>query len=165
MEEREPDILVAVVDDDANIRAGLWWLLNNIAGMRCSGAYPNVADAFAGLAGGAPHVLLLDVSLPGRSGLEAIRPLRRAYPAMKIVMHSNYDDHDKIIEAIDAGAAGYVLKNVSAPQLYDAIRRVHRGETVWPPGYPPRRRRAHAVSWLQRLTARLRAGLAGLGLR
>ena len=128
-------ITVAVVDDDVNVRTGLWWLLSNIVGVQCIGTYANFHEAMQGLKLQAPDVVLLDVTMPGVSGLEAIRPLRQQSPHMKIIMHSNYDDEEKITRARRAGAAGYVLKNASAPALYEAILKVHQGDSVWPPGY------------------------------
>ncbi len=126
---------VAVVDDDANVRTGLKWLLDNVVGLRCSGTYATMSGAMCGLAEQPPDVLLLDVSLPDISGLDGIRMVRTELPSVKIIMHSNYDEEDKIVRSIKAGASGYVLKNASAPMLHDAIFKVYRGDTVWPGGY------------------------------
>ena len=128
-------ITIAVVDDDVNVRTGLWWLLSNIAGMHCIGTYADVHEAMQGLKLQAPDVVLLDVAMPGISGIDAIHPIHRQSPRAKIIMHSNFDDEDKITRSQQAGAAGYVLKNASAPALYEAILKVHQGESVWPPGY------------------------------
>lgn len=128
-------IAVAVVDDDVNIRDGLWWLLNNVKGLQCIGAYANWPEAMVAFSGQAPDVLLLDVSLPGTSGIDAIEPMLVKFQQMKIIMHSNYDHEDKILHAKQSGASGYVLKNASAPVLHDAILQVYRGGSVWPPGY------------------------------
>lgn len=128
-------ITVAIVDDDVNIRDGLWWLLNNVKGMQCIGAYASRPEAMTAFAAQAPDVLLLDVSLQKASGLDSIMPLRVEYPGMKIIMHSNYDHDEKILQARKRGASAYVLKNASAPALHDAIVRVYRGEQVWPAGY------------------------------
>ncbi len=129
------DITIAVVDDDVNVRTGLWWLLNNIVGLHCIGTYANYYEAMQGLRLQAPDIVLLDVTMPGVSGIDAIRPILKQVPQTKIIMHSNYDDDDKIMRARRAGATGYVLKNASAPALYDAILSVYRGEPVWPAGY------------------------------
>jgi DNA-binding NarL/FixJ family response regulator len=128
-------ITIAVVDDDVIVRTGLWWLLSNIAGIHCIGTYANFHEAMQGLKLQAPDVVLLDVSMPGVSGLEAIRPIHKQLPRAKIIMHSNYDDEENIFCAQQAGAAGYILKNASAPALYQAILKVHQGGSVWPPGY------------------------------
>ncbi len=127
-------ISVAVVDDDANVRNGLWWLLNNIAGLRCAGAFASCRE-FLATDAEPPDILLLDVSMPETSGIDCVQPIRTKFPATKIIMHSNFDDEDKMSHSRRAGARGYVLKNASAPQLYETIQRVHRGGTVWPPGF------------------------------
>jgi DNA-binding NarL/FixJ family response regulator len=129
-------ISVAVVDDDANVRNGLWWLLNNLAGLRCAGAYASCREFLATNAE-PPDILLLDVSMPETSGIDCVQPIKTKSPTIKIIMHSNFDDEDKISRSRRAGAKGYVLKNASAPQLYEAILRVHRGDSVWPPGFEP----------------------------
>ncbi|MCI0696725.1 response regulator transcription factor [candidate division KSB1 bacterium] len=129
-------ISVAVVDDDANVRNGLWWLLNNIAGLRCAGAYASCRE-FLATSAEPPDILLLDVSMPETSGIDGMQPIKTKFPAIKIIMHSNFDDEDKMSRSRRAGARGYVLKNASAPQLYETILHVHRGGAVWPPGFEP----------------------------
>lgn len=158
--QQEDVITIAVIDDDANIRDGLWWLLNNIIGLRCSGTYGSVAQAVSDFSDLSPDILLLDVSLNGASGIDAIQPLRKRFPSMRIIMHSNYDEQDKIIRSMQAGAAGYVLKNASAVALHRAILKVHAGETVWPSGYKrkgeqkgSKKQFASVEGWLQRLRA------------
>jgi DNA-binding NarL/FixJ family response regulator len=128
-------ITVATIDDDANIRDGLRSLLNQIDGLHCFGAYASVTEAMASFTDTAPDVLLLDVSLPGISGIDAIRSIRAQFPTVKIIMHSNYDDHEKIARSRQAGAAGYVLKNASALILCEAISTVHQGGSAWPAGH------------------------------
>jgi DNA-binding NarL/FixJ family response regulator len=75
------------------------------------------------------------VSLPGTSGIDAIRPMREKFPQMKIIMHSNYDHEDKILRARQAGASGYMLKNQGVAALRGAILKVGGGGSVWPSGY------------------------------
>ncbi|MGH7495188.1 MAG: response regulator [bacterium] len=128
-------ITIAVVDDDVNVRTGLWWLLSNIVGIHCVGTYADVHEAMQGLQLQAPDIVLLDVAMPGVSGIEVIRPIHRQSPQTRIIMHSNYDDEEKILRSQQAGAAGYILKNASAPALYEAILKVYQGGSVWPPGY------------------------------
>jgi DNA-binding NarL/FixJ family response regulator len=133
--EKDDMITVAVVDDDVNIRNGLWWLLNNVVGIRCPEVYASFREAMTGLTERPPNIILLDVSMPETSGIDAIRSIRAQLPLVKIIMHSNYDDEEKILRSMRAGAAGYVLKNSSAPALYDAIMKVYQGGSVWPPGF------------------------------
>ncbi len=149
------NINVAVIDDDANIRNGLWWLLNNIAGIHCIGTYSGCKE-FLLQKDLTLDVLLLDVTMPGMSGLEGIRPIKTRYPGLKIIMHSNFDDEDKIMRAQRSGAAGYVLKNASAPQLHEAILTAARGDTVWPVGFERNVMSAKPPSFFQALTEKVR---------
>lgn len=130
-----PEIItVAVIDDDANVRQGLWWLLNNVIGIRCSGAYASCHEFLASQEQ-APDILLLDIAMPEVSGFDAIPLIKAKHPDLKIIMHSNFDDDEKIIRARQAHVFGYILKNASAPQLYEAIEQVYRGGSVWPAGF------------------------------
>ena len=152
----EHEIKVAVIDDDAHIRNGLWWLLNNITGLRCVGTYAGCKE-FLALPLCEVDVLLLDVSMPSMSGLQGLRPIRARYPALKIIMHSNFDDENKIMRAQRAGAVGYVLKHASAPQLHEAILAAARGATVWPVGFDGNALNASRPSLFQRLVSKIRA--------
>lgn len=131
-------ITVAILDDDANLRKELSWLLNNITGMRCSGAYANPGALMAGLAAQTPDVLLLDVKLNNDSGLHAIKTILSQFPSLKVIMHSNYEDQDKIVRCMHAGASGYLSKNISASLLRAAIIEVYHGGSAWPAGYEAR---------------------------
>ncbi|NUO81299.1 response regulator transcription factor [candidate division KSB1 bacterium] len=149
-------IKIAVIDDDANVRNGLWWLLNHVIGLRCVGAYSSCAE-FMAQSTLSPEVLLLDLALPGMSGLAGIPLILGKYPALRILMHSNFDDEEKILQARRAGAAGYIFKNASAPQLHDAILAVHRGEKIWPAGIESASTNATTFSFLRYLTQKLHA--------
>ena len=157
-------IAVAVVDDDANVRDGLWWLLNNVIGLRCAGAYASCEEALAGMALQGADILLLDVSLPRISGLEAAPQLFARFPSLKIIMHSNFDDEEKITQAMRAGATGYLLKNASAPALYEAIIKVHQGGTAWPPGFESAGEISHSnrFHFLAKIVGRLSSTLRAL---
>lgn len=128
-------ITVAILDDDANVREELSWLLNHIPGMRCSGTYADPGALMAGLAAQRADVLLLDVKLNNDSGIQAIRTVLSRFSSLKVIMHSNYDDRDKIVRCLQAGASGYLSKNISASVLRDAIIEVYHGGSAWPAGY------------------------------
>ena len=128
-------INIVVIDDDPYIRDGLVQLLNNVVGMQSTGVYASPEQFLSTEHTVPPDLLLLDVSLNGSSGIDAIPVLRNRFPEMTILMHSNYDDSDHIRRSREAGARGYLFKNSSAPALYEAIQQVAGGSTVWPPGY------------------------------
>lgn len=145
-------ITVSVIDDDANIRSGLSWLLNNTAGLSCLETYTSYSEAQKGFAQKPPDILLLDIGLPVISGIESIQPIRKRFPEIKIIMHSNYDEDEKIVRSIRAGASGYILKNASSSWLHHAILKVVQGGSVWPPGYSARTLPANPRSLLQKAT-------------
>ncbi len=80
-----------------------------------------------------PDVILLDISLPGMTGLEAIRHLKNLYPSVEIVMFTIHDDPERIFKAFCAGATGYLLKNTSLPKIKESILQVVRGGGVMTP--------------------------------
>lgn len=152
-------ITVAIIDDDANVRQGLWWLLSNVVGIRCTSTFAGCHEFLASTAP-APDILLLDIAMPRLSGLDAIPSIKAKHPALKIIMHSNFDDDDKIVRAQKAGVSGYILKNASAPQLYEAILQVHRGTSVWPAGFEQSEsdsKNSKQRAFLKSLTRKIRA--------
>ncbi|MCI0612768.1 response regulator transcription factor [bacterium] len=135
MKKTNAAVSIAVVDDDSIVRNGLSELLNSSSDLQCVGTFHDVSEAMTGMRECTPDILLLDVNLPGASGLEAILPMRTRFPQMKIIMHSNYDEEEKIVRAMRDGASGYVLKNQGTSVLHEAILKVRDGGSVWPSGY------------------------------
>lgn len=119
-------IAVAVVEDDARIRSALELIVDGTPGMVCVAAYESVED-FLDEDLGQVDVLLLDIELPGMSGIEAIRPIRKKYPQTDVLMQTVFQDEDRIFEALCAGATGYLLKNTPPEQILEGIREVHAG--------------------------------------
>jgi DNA-binding NarL/FixJ family response regulator len=116
-----------VIEDQRDIREGLRVLINGTSGYRCAGAFGSMEDALARAAGDPPQVILLDIGLPGLSGLEGIPLLRGRYPATAIVMLTIYEDDDRIFRALCAGAAGYLLKKTPPARLLESLREVVDG--------------------------------------
>lgn len=121
-------IRVLVVDDHAIVRQGIRQVLESEDGFLVVGEAGDGAEALAGAEAHLPDVVLLDVSLPGASGLEVARRLKRALPATRILMLSVYDNTEYVLEAVRAGADGYLLKDSAPAELRDALRAVHAGE-------------------------------------
>lgn len=119
---------VAIVDDDADIRDTLHWILDNTAGFACFGVFKNCLEAVTGLAGGSlPDVVLMDISMPGQSGVECVRILREQHPTLRIVMQTVHSSDDMIFDSLRAGASGYILKKTPVERLLQAIRDAHEG--------------------------------------
>lgn len=124
-------IRVLVVDDHAIVRQGIRQVLEAETGFLVVGEAGTADEAITLAEAHVPDVVVLDVSLPGQSGLEVARRLKRLLPTTMILMLSVYDNTEYVLEAVRAGADGYLLKDSSPAELRDAIRRVAQGESVF----------------------------------
>ena len=118
---------VAVVDDHREVREGLAALINSAPVFKCIAACANAEEALVGLPTWQPDVVLMDIKLPGMSGIDCIRELKRRIPRTQILMLTVVDDHDRIFRSLAAGASGYLVKKTSPAKLLEAIREVHEG--------------------------------------
>ena len=118
-------IQVWLIEDHKTYGERLARALNRLDGIACPRRFTACEDALAALPGNdAPHVLLLDVELPGMNGIEGIARLRQLAPHASVVILTVFEDDDKIFRAICAGAAGYLLKTSSTEDIAAAIRRL-----------------------------------------
>lgn len=122
----EPVVSVAIVEDQREIREGLGALIDGTPGFRCSGRYRSMEDALVGLRE-PPHVVLMDIGLPGMSGIEGVRKLRERFPSLVVLMITVYGDDERIFEAICAGASGYLLKMTPPARLLEAVTDAVKG--------------------------------------
>lgn len=118
---------VAVVEDDAGLLRQLVQILNGAADIRCVGAFPTAEEALSRIPALAPDVVLMDIRLPGMSGIECVARLKKIAPGMQIVMVTVYEDSERIFRALKAGANGYLVKSSPPEQLLEAIRDVSAG--------------------------------------
>ena len=121
------NIMVSIVEDDAPVRGMLADWIQRASGFRCAGRYDRAEAALAALPSENPHVVLMDINLPGMSGIECVRRLKPLLPDTQFVMLTVYEDADHIFNALAAGASGYLLKRVSRGELLAALRDVHAG--------------------------------------
>jgi len=122
-----PEIKVAIIEDRREIREGLAMLIDGTDGYACVGAFPTMEDAIAGIHHHLPQVALVDIGLPGMSGIEGIGILREHHPELALLMLSVYDDDDRIFKALCAGACGYLLKKTPPARLLESISEVISG--------------------------------------
>jgi len=118
---------VAIVEDMGDIREGLRKLIGATAGFRCTGAYASMEEALAGIPTHLPDVALVDIGLPGLSGIEGIRILRQRHPSIHLVVLTIYDDDDRIFDALCAGACGYLLKKTPPEELVEGVKEAVSG--------------------------------------
>jgi DNA-binding NarL/FixJ family response regulator len=116
-----------VVEDDASVRDILTTWLREAHGFVCIGAFPDVESAMPRIAQAKPDVVLVDINLPGLSGVECVRQLKPRVPATQFVMLTVYEDSNHIFDALSSGATGYLVKTTSREALIAALREVHAG--------------------------------------
>jgi two-component system response regulator NreC len=126
-------IRILLADDHTLFRQGVRNLLNAEMDMEVAGEVSNGADAIDRAAELRPDIVLMDIGMPGFSSFEAARQIRKNRPETKIVFLTMYDDEDYLVEGMDVGGSGYVLKDSPAAQLLTAIRDVYRGGTFLSP--------------------------------
>jgi DNA-binding NarL/FixJ family response regulator len=123
----DPTIRVVIVEDDKKIRETYSQLINDTEGMECVGDYGSCEEMLDDLDNILVDVLLMDIGLPGMSGIEGIKKVKEQYPSIEILMLTVYDNEEKIFHSIYAGASGYILKNVNPDELLKAIREIKTG--------------------------------------
>ena len=113
---------VATIEDRREIREGLAALIDSAPGFTCEGRYRSMEEALDGFRNRPADLALVDIELPGMSGLEGMRLLRTQYPRMLLLMLTVYDDDERIFEALCAGACGYLLKKTPPAKLLESLR-------------------------------------------
>jgi len=120
-------IKVVIIEDIREIREGLQMLIDSSEGFSCSRTYSTAEEAMSELPALGPHVVLMDIHLPGINGIEAVRKLKGNCPGTQFIMSTVYEDDDNIFESLKAGASGYLLKKTAPSKILDAISEVHNG--------------------------------------
>lgn len=127
MQNSNDIIRVAIVDDDAGVRDMIASLMGDAEGLQFVGAFSSCDDVMENMIEEIPDVVLMDINMPGRSGIECVEALRMEIPDLKILMLTNYSDDERIFESLRAGAVGYLLKNSSIERLTELIKEAHHG--------------------------------------
>lgn len=120
-------IRVIIVEDDPDIRQSFETIIDAAPDFECIQAYVNAEDAVAGIPALFPDVVIMDIHLPGMTGIEAVQLLKAEMPALQIAMCTVYEDDEHIFNALKAGASGYLLKRTSPEKLLEAIHDLHQG--------------------------------------
>ena len=117
---------VLLIEDHDDYRTSLTTLLNTSGRFRCV-ACGDAEEGLEAIANEKPDVVLMDINLPGMSGIQCTRAIKERWPDVQVMMCTVYEDDDKIFDALKAGASGYVIKRAPIEELFDAIDQVHTG--------------------------------------
>ena len=120
-------ISVSIVEDHADTRESLMTVIAGAPGFRCLGAHASAEEALRRIPVQRPDVALVDINLPGMSGIECVAKLKALMPALPILMLTTYEESDLIFNSLRAGARGYLLKKMAPMELVPAIEQVHAG--------------------------------------
>jgi DNA-binding NarL/FixJ family response regulator len=120
-------ITISLVEDDAPVRGVLTEWIRGADGFKCVGVHENAEAALAALPKEKPSVVLMDINMPGMSGIECVRRLKPQMLDTQFMMLTVYEDPDHIFKALSSGASGYMLKRTPRSELLDAIKDVHAG--------------------------------------
>jgi DNA-binding NarL/FixJ family response regulator len=120
-------IVVALVEDDQKTRKSLAELLSSESSVRCAGLYPDGETAVREIPLLKPEVALVDINLPGMSGIECVARLKHMLPELQVLMLTKYEESDLIFSSLRAGASGYLLKKMLTVELISAIEQVYSG--------------------------------------
>jgi len=118
---------LAIVEDDALVRGSLARLINDALGYSCACVCSTAEEALKQIPRAMPDVVLMDIQLPGASGIECTRKLKQAMPGLQILMLTVYEDNDRIFNALQAGASGYLLKRAEPEEILQAVGEVKAG--------------------------------------
>lgn len=118
---------IAIVEDNTLLRENLVILLNGEKDFEICGNYSTAEDALINLKEVNPDILLVDIGLPGMTGIELIKKIKADCPDMEIMVHTVFDARDTVFAAIKAGASGYILKGASPRELIESIENLARG--------------------------------------
>ncbi len=133
-------VKILLVDDEARLRQAWERLLASTPDVRLVGMLPNADKVLAAIEDVAPDIVLLDLTMPGKDPLEAIREMTKAHPDVRTVVYSARRDPESLREAFDAGAWAFVDKLSSPGDMLSTIQRVAKGEVVFPVHVPDRTR-------------------------
>ncbi|RNI31839.1 DNA-binding response regulator [Hanamia caeni] len=120
-------ISVVIIEDLEDYRNGLVNLINWTEGYECAGAYATAEEAISALAAVHPDVALIDIRLPGKSGIDLVELIHKNFPSILCMMCTAYDEDEKVFKALKAGAYGYLLKSTPPAEILDSIQQLVNG--------------------------------------
>jgi DNA-binding NarL/FixJ family response regulator len=126
-------IRVAIFEDSRPFRESLEFILLSQPDMLLCGSFPNADRLLSRIAEAQPDVVLMDIHMPGLTGIEAVAKIKENYPAVQVCMQTVFEEDDKVYAALCAGASGYILKSSPAERVLGAVREVAEGGAFFTP--------------------------------
>src|SRR6478736_4891945 len=124
---------IAIFDDNRNIRESITLLLQTEPSFNVVGSFSHVLDCIEDIIECRPDVVLMDIEMPGMTGIEAVQAIAKEFPHIPILMQTVFDDDDRVFDSICAGASGYILKNHLNTKLVDFIKELQYGGSPMSP--------------------------------
>lgn len=124
---------IAIFDDNSNIRDSISLLLRTEKDFEVVGSFPHVLDCVEEIKNCRPDVVLMDIEMPGMTGIEAVRLIKKELPEVLIMMQTVFEDDDRVFDSICGGASGYILKNFLNTRLIDSIKELQYGGSPMSP--------------------------------
>ena len=121
------DIKVAIFEDNKALRDSLYMLIDGSPGFVCTGCFANCRKVIKDIESSEPDVVLMDIEMPGISGIEAVQLIKKQFPQIQILMQTVFEEDDKIFASVCAGASGYLLKKTPPAKMLDAIKETSEG--------------------------------------
>ena len=124
---------IIIYEDHDGLRDNLSMLIDGTASMSVVGAFPNCKNVTAEVTALQPDLVLMDIDMPEVNGIEGVTRIKLLDPKIAVLMHTVFDDNDKLFAALEAGADGYLLKKTKPDRLIEAIEETHRGGSMMTP--------------------------------
>ncbi|HEY0751295.1 MAG TPA: response regulator transcription factor [Chitinophagaceae bacterium] len=124
---------IAIFDDNRNIRESIKMLLDTEPDFQVVGSYSHVLDCVQDVKESRPDIILMDIEMPGMTGIEAVKSIKKDFPQVQILMQTVFEDDDRVFDSICSGASGYILKNHLNTKLVDAIKELQFGGSPMSP--------------------------------
>ena len=124
---------IAIFDDNRNIRESIAMLLDLEPDFEVVGSFSHVLDCVEDVSECKPDIVLMDIEMPGMSGIEAVKKIKHEFPQIQILMQTVFEDDDRVFDSICSGASGYILKNYINTRLVDSIRELLHGGSPMSP--------------------------------
>jgi len=127
------DVRIAIFDDNRNIRESIAMLLDTVQGFNVVGSFSHVLDCLDDIRESKPDIVLMDIEMPGMSGIEAVKLLKKEFPHIQVLMQTVFEDDERVFDSICAGASGYILKNQLNVKLIEALQELQFGGSPMSP--------------------------------